>query len=134
MMSQWSNRVFRCRASMWIRRRSHCRIADRCCVNRQDAVFAKMIVVHYRQLHKEIVRMLPIHNWPSERGFALLEKLRIPPLADCCRFQAEHRTQCKSSFRADLSLCHQHEPICRKELVFAARAGLLDVVEGGLTV
>src|SRR5208282_743658 len=127
-MTDWGNGVLCGRRSVWIRGWSQCGVAHRCSVKRKQSLFPDLAVVHRRQLHKEVMGMLTIHDGKSERSFALLEQLGVASLGDCCRFEAQHRSYGKGPI-PELPLSHRHEPICREQFVPATRAGLLNVVE-----
>src|SRR6185312_1157325 len=133
MMAQRSGRVLGRSRSMRVSWWSHRRVADWGRVNRQDCSIAERVVVHRREFHEEVVWVLAVHNRPAECGFTLLKQFRIAPLTDSCGFQAEHRAQREGSV-PEFPLCHWHEPVCRKELVTASRAGLLNLIEKQLAM
>ena len=77
--------------------------------------------------------MLTVVDRTTERRLALLKQLRIEPVSDGRRLQAEHAAK-REQAGAKRSLRHRHEPVGRENLVAAARPALLPDVEEGFAM
>src|ERR1700683_5827841 len=88
VMSERSLRQFLGRNPVRKRHRAQRRIADRSKVNLKRRFFAKRPCVSEAELHKQVVRVLPIHQWSAKRRFARLKELRVEAAAGGCRLQA----------------------------------------------
>src|SRR4051812_1168032 len=96
MMSQGRNRILRCRETVRISNRSERRGPDGGSVERKQRLVTEPVVVHGRNFHEEVVRMLSIYDWLGKCRLSLLEEQRILPLRNRRRLKAEHRAQSKA--------------------------------------
>ena len=78
----------------------------------------------HRELHEEVVRMLPIDQRLAVERLADLEDLTIATFADGRRIQAEHGIQTKWLMSMRVRR-HAHTPVGCHELVAPARASLV---------
>src|ERR1700744_2525691 len=109
---------------MWKRLGTQRRIADRSDITAQQRVRADLMIVERSDLHEEIVRVLPVNDWFTESGLALLKEFRVETPADCRRLKAEHGAQSELA-GAICTLRHRHKPVHGEKFVGAARTGLL---------
>src|SRR5579862_6262754 len=123
-MAQRRQGVFAGGNAMWISLRANSGIANRRDIKRQQCIFGELPIIEKREFHEKVVRMLTVHDGLTERSFAELEKLRILPVRNRGRLQAEHPARSQSSWTPG-ALRHGHQPACSKNLIRAARAGLL---------
>src|SRR4029077_16683134 len=100
---------------MGIGRRPKRRIANGSSIERQNCVFAYVIVVDGGNFHEEIMWVLSVHNGPPESRLALLEQFRISFAGHGRRFETKHSAK-RQSAASKFSLRHWHKPICRKKV------------------
>jgi hypothetical protein len=72
-----------------------------------------LVVIQSSQLHEKVMGMLTVHDGTAKSGFTLLEKLRIAPVRNRSRLEAEHGPEGQSAL-AEFSLGHRHPPVGRK--------------------
>ena len=113
---------------MRIGHRPQRRLANRPAVHLPANRSGERRVVPGRELHHQIVGMLPIVNRLSIAPLAAREQVRIPTAADRPRFRAEHSTNHHAS-AAHCSLSHPHHPVDAAELIAAAIARLVQELQ-----
>src|ERR1700722_3067182 len=124
MMAQRRQGVFAGGNAMWISLRADSRVANRRDIKRQQCIFGKLPIIKKREFHEKVVRMLSVHDGFTVRSFTELKKFRILPARNRRRLPAEHPPRSESSWTPS-ALRHRHQPARSKNLIRAARAGLL---------
>ena len=79
---------------------------------------------HRRELHEQVVRMLPVDERPAVQRFAGLEEFPVAVLADGGRIETEHAGDGEVAV-GRLPAGHPHPPIGRDDFVAAARTALV---------
>src|SRR5260370_36542939 len=77
MVAERSHRILRGRGAVRVRHRAQGRVPDRSKIERKKAFASQLQVVKRGYLHNEIMWMLSVGDWLSERCFSLLEEYRI---------------------------------------------------------
>ena len=107
-------------------RRTECRFARQAGVEKGAARRSDVLRHRCRQLHEEVVRMLPVDQPVESIGsFTAREKKRIAARPHQ-RVGAEHRPELERAF-AERAAGHAHEHPSGERLVVAARSGLVIV-------
>ncbi len=123
VVRQRSYRVVRGRGSMHERDRSERGLPDRASGQRQPARAADRHAPNGRELHEEIVRVLPIDQRSAVDRFADLKDLAITSFPHRRGVEAEHRVE-RELRRPNLPRQHAHPPVRHREAVATARASL----------
>ncbi len=84
--------------------------------------------VRARQLHEEVVRMLPVMERRAVAQLARREQVRVTAPAHCGGLQAEHGVTTNLA-ASERSVRHLHQPVDASELIGAARSALVDPLE-----
>ena len=90
VMAEWSGRIVHRGWPVHERDRTEGGLADRRAGQRQTGLLVQGQAPDGRQLHEEIVRVLPIDEWAAIEGLAHLKDLPVPGCADGSRIEAEH--------------------------------------------
>ena len=90
-------------------------------------------LVHHRQLHEQVVGVLSVVQRLAPVGLPALQQQGIPGAANRQGLGARHAVQMERA-AADLAHRHQHAPVDAAELVGAAGAALVVVLQEGVAV
>src|SRR5436190_9437691 len=123
-MREGRRRVLQRGRSMHERGRTKCRLAWIAEICEPGATIAERQSVLRRQLHEEIVRMLPIDYRLSLVCLTCLKQQGRSARRKSKRLGAEHAAQLECA-RAKFSIGHRHEPIRGLKLSGAAPAALM---------
>ena len=129
VMPERRDRVFRRRRAVHERDRAERRLARGPARQRETGAVVHRDAPDRRQLHEEIVGMLPIDQRSAVERLAYLEDFAVAALADGRGVETQHRRQREVPL-AGLPRRHAHPPVRHPELVTSARTAL--VVEHGV--
>jgi hypothetical protein len=100
------------------------RLAHRRRVHHQADSPGERPLVEGRELHEQVVRVLPVVERCAPEGLAALQQERIPLPADRERLGARHAVQVQRA-AGELAHCHQHSPIDAPDLIVPPGAALM---------
>ena len=109
------------------RGRAESRLSRQPGVDECRAALRQAVAVRRRQLHEQVVRMLPVDQWRLPVGrLAGLQEERIAAFSEC-RIGGDHGAQAQRSGAAHLPVAHHHQHAGHERLGVASRAALVVV-------
>jgi hypothetical protein len=77
-----------------------------------------------RELHEQIVLVLPVVNWFAAAAFPGGEENGVPAPRYGPRLETHHASEAESA-TGDIAVCHPHQPIDAPELILTAVASVV---------
>src|SRR5439155_19341683 len=114
------------RCAMRLGRRAPRGLSDRPAIDKQLRLVTESKSISPCNFSQELMRVLPIDNRQTVRGFTGLKQLRIASMRDRQWLQAQHGSR-GNGMPAEFSCQRRHQRIARVELVVSTRAGLLGI-------
>ena len=110
VMAERRDRIVHCRRAVHERHRAECRLAGWSDVRRDADAGRERALIHRRQLHPEIMGVLPVMQGLAPVALTALEKQRVTSIGDGRRVEAEHRSRLKAAAE-EIAARHQHRPV-----------------------
>ena len=125
-MCDGSDRVAHRRRPVRKPRRSECRFASKASVDLPPQRSCDRPIVVGRELHEEVMRVLPIVNRVALAHLAVGQKIDEATGVDRPWLRAQHRAQAESS-AAERPPAHHHEPVHAAGLMRLKSSGAMDL-------